>query len=371
MRVLTATLAAQETSFMHFQKRTPPRGARPGTLVPGEHALPPRLRLITYDRDSFEERSIERIADIDVHTADERLYWLDVQGLGDEALIRELGERFRMHPLALEDVVNAPQRPKADSYEHNHLTILREFTLVDMPQLMEEQVSVLLGPRYVVTFQEHYGDKYDTVRERLRNHHSSLRLHGADYLAYALIDATVDGCHPVLEALSEHLDELDEEVLLRPTPNTLEALAATKRSLTKLRRVLGPQRDAILRLTREESPLLTPAVQVFFRDVFDHAQQANEVVESFREVAANQMNTYLSVVSNRTNDIMRILTIISTVFIPLTFLTGLYGMNFRFMPELEYRYSYPLLILFMGALSIVQLIFFFKRRWIGRSRRYR
>lgn len=354
---------------MHFKKRRPPRGARPGTLVIGDDASAPRMRVIKYDGSALEERDLKDPDELASMLEPGKIVWLDVQGLGDEALLKRLADIFKMHPLAIEDVVNAPQRPKSDSYEHNHLLITRYITAPQLPALEQEQVSVLVGEGYVVTFQEKYGDNFDPVRDRLRSGHTIIRSATSDYLAYALVDAIIDGYYPVLEQLSDYIEELDEAVLENATSETLSSLAEMKHTLTQLRRTMWPQRDAMNRVVRDDNPFISPKVRVFFRDVLDHTQQATEVVESFREVVTSQMNTYLSVVSNRTNDVMRVLTIISTIFIPLTFLAGIYGMNFRYMPELEQRLAYPALLLAMGVICLAQLAFFWRRGWLGGSRK--
>lgn len=354
---------------MHFKKRRPPRGARPGTLVIGENAQAPKMRVMHYDHESFEEHDVTDPAELERLLQPGKVTWLDVQGLGDEALLRRLAEIFKIHPLAIEDVVNAPQRPKSDAYEHNHLLITRYITVKEVPELEQEQVSVLIGDGYVITFQERYGDNFDPVRERLRSGHHLFRNTGPDYLAYALIDAIIDAYYPVLEELSDYIEELGEAVLTEASVQSLEDLGELKHTLTQLRRVMWPQRDVMNRVVRDDVPFITPKVRLFFRDVYDHTLQATEVVESFREVVTSQMNTYLSVVSNKTNDVMRVLTIMSTIFIPLTFLAGIYGMNFRHMPELEHSWGYPTLLLVMGCISFGQLAFFWRLGWIGRSRR--
>ncbi len=354
---------------MHFKKRRPPRGARPGTLVLPDDALSPKLRVIRYDSESLDEHDLSDVEELPALLAPGKVLWLDVQGLGDEALLKRLGEIFRIHPLALEDIVNTPQRPKSDAYEHNHLIITRYLALLDTPELEQEQVSVLVGDGYIVTFQEYYGDNFDPVRERLRSGHTVIRAAASDYLAYALVDAIIDAYYPVLEGLSDYIEELDERVLTEASRDSLAELTEMKRTLTRLRHVLWPQRDVMNRIARDEVPFLSAKVRLFFRDVYDHTEHAAEVVESFREVVTNQMNVYLSVLSNRTNDVMRVLTIMSTIFIPLTFLAGVYGMNFQDMPELVHPWGYPTLLIAMGVISMAQLLFFWRLGWIGWPRR--
>lgn len=353
---------------MHYQKRRPPEGARPGTLMLPEGAPAPRLQVIRYAHDSFEERALADVREIDTLLEEGKVLWLDVQGIGDEATLRHLAEVFRIHPLALEDIVNAPQRPKSHAYEHNHLIITRYLELHDGVELRQEQVSLLVGEGYIVTFQEYCGDGFDMVRERLRGGHNLFREAGADYLAYALIDTIIDSYYPVLEQLSEHLERLDGRVL-DPKVDAIAELREAKHTITRLRHVLWPQRDVMNRIARDDVRFLTPRVRIFFRDVHDHTEHAVEVVESFREVVTSQMSVYLSVVSNRTNNIMRVLTIISTIFIPLTFIVGVYGMNFRNMPELTQPWGYPAVLLVMLFISLVQLALFWRMGWLRSGQR--
>lgn len=327
------------------------------------------MRVMHYDERVLEEHDITDPEELERLIEPDKVMWLDVQGLGDEALLQRLAQTFKIHPLAIEDIVNAPQRPKSDAYEHNHLIITRYITIKEVPTLEEEQVSVLIGDGYVITFQERYGDNFDPVRDRLRTGHHLFRSAGPDYLAYALVDAIIDGFYPVLEELGEYIEELDTEVLDEATPRTLEDLAEMKHTLTQLRRVMWPQRDVMNRVVRDDVPFISPKVRLFFRDVHDHTQQATEVVESFREVVSSQMNTYLSVVSNKTNDVMRVLTMMSSIFIPLTFLAGIYGMNFKVMPELEHPTGYPAVLVVMGLIAVAQLLFFWRLGWIRRARK--
>lgn len=353
---------------MHFKKLRPPRGARPGTLAISADAQPPAMRVMHYDHESFEEHVVDDPDELERLLEPGKVTWLDVQGLGDEALLLRLSEIFKIHPLAIEDIVNAPQRPKSHAYEHNHLLITRYITMSEPPAVEQEQVSVLIGADYVITFQERSGDNFDPVRERLRNGTSLFRNTGPDYLGYALVDAIIDGYYPVLEELSDYIEELDQAVLEHASLKSLEDLGELKHTLTQLRRLMWPQRDVMNRVVRDDVPFITPQVRLFFRDVYDHTLQATEVVESYREVVTSQMNTYLSVVSNKTNDVMRVLTIMSTIFIPLTFLAGIYGMNFRHMPELEHNWGYPTLLLVMAFISLGQLAFFWRLGWIARAR---
>jgi len=352
---------------MLFQKRHPAAGAPPGTLVIAPNAPPPRLRVMSYREDVLEEAEISTPAELPGMLARNRVTWLDVQGLGDEALIRQLGEFFQVHRLALEDVVNVPQRPKAELYAHQYLYITRMTTMRSETEFETEQVSILLGENYVLSVQERYGDVFDPVRARIRSGRGPIRTVGPDYLAYALIDTVIDGYYPVLERIGERLEELEEETLATANSGTLRGIYTIKRQLLGIRRAVWPQREAVNALMREESSLISPEVRLHLRDCYDHAVQVIDVTESFRELSGNLLDLYLSSIGLRTNDVMKMLTIMASIFIPLTFLAGLYGMNFQHMPELHTRWGYPVLLAMMVAIVGIMLWYFHRRGWIGTS----
>ena len=339
----------------------------PGALAIDSSLSAPCVRILRYSADVIDERedvSPPMIAEsIDEHC----VTWVDVNGLGDEALLREICEIFNLHPLAVGDVVNVPQRPKAESYGDYVFLVTR--MLGDRSSLLiePEQVSIFLGPQYVLTFQERRGDVFDPLRERIRAGKGRIRRMGADYLAYSLLDAVIDGYYPYLESLGDRLEDLEDEALDHPRVATLKEANHIRSTLSLMRRILWPQREAINSLIRDETPLISDAVRVYLRDAHDHCTQLSDVVESYREVVGAIANTYLSVVSNRTNDVMKVLTIMSSIFIPLTFMVGVYGMNFDHMPELHFRYGYPLLVAAMLAVAAGLLVYFYYLGWIGRT----
>jgi magnesium transporter len=277
---------------------------------------------------------------------------------------------FNLHALVLEDIVNIPQRPKVESFEDQELIILHMVTSrEDGRGFYDEQVSLILGKNYILTVQEEpENDVFEPIRQRIHRNRGVIRSQKSDYLAYALIDAIVDGFFPVLEDYGERLENLQDEVVDKPTRQTLDKIHKIKRELLLLRRAIWPQRDAINSLIREESPLIDREVRVFLRDCYDHTVQVMDMVETYRELAANLMDIYLSSLSNSTNEIMRFLTVISTVFIPLTFVAGVYGMNFDTelgnMPELKLPYGYALCWLLMLSMSGGLLFFFWKKGWL-------
>ena len=348
-----------------FHKRHPAIGARPGTLVIADGVEVPRIRVIVYDSDSIDELQLGGPAELTALLAGDRKLWIDVHGTGDERIMREIADVLALHPLALEDVVNVPQRPKQELYDEQHLIITRMVQLRGHTALDVEQVGIVLGTRWVATFQERAGDVLDPIRQRLRSGKGPIRRLGVDYLGYAIFDAIVDGYYPVIESLGDWLERLEDVVMHDPSPQVLHQLSDAKTILVTLRRGLWPLRDAANGLARDPSPFISDGVRIYLRDVHDHCVQTAEVTESYRELVAGLMNTYLSVVSNRMNEIMKVLTIMASIFIPLTFLAGVYGMNFEHMPELHSRWSYPLLLAVMMATASALLLFFRRKGWLG------
>ncbi len=353
---------------MIFRKRHPAVGSRPGTLVIPDAAPAPKIHMINFCDSEVTELDVENIDQLQQAFADDSVTWIDVQGMGDEALIRRLSGVFKLHPLLMEDVVNVPQRPKSEPYGDQLLVVVRMVRTNEAGDIQVEQVSVVLGKNYVLTFQEHHGDVLDPVRRRIRDGQGPIRHHGADYLAYAIIDTIVDGYFPVLETIGDRLQELEDEVLFNPGPEKLRDLNRMKNQLVNLRRAIWPQREAVNSLVRDENPLVTKEATLYLRDTYDHCVQTSEVAEMYREMVTGLMSIYLSAVANRTNDVMKVLTIVATIFIPLTFVAGVYGMNFQHMPELPLWWTYPLVLLLMLAVGICMLIFFVRKGWLGTRR---
>ncbi len=295
--------------------------------------------------------------------------WIDVQGFGDKQLFHDIGKIFKLHPLMLEDIVNVPQRPKTEPYGDQLLVIVRMVLANNGLTIETEQVSIVLGSNYVLTFQERYGDVFDPVRERIKNAKGRIRKNGPDFLAYALIDTIVDAYYPALEAIGDELESLETEVVYNPTPQLLVKLHRLKNRLGNLRRGIWPQREAISSLIRDDHPSISEYVSIYFRDTLDHCVQTSEVTEMYREMAAGLMNTYLSSIANRTNDVMKVLTMVATIFIPLTFLAGIYGMNFEYMPELHLPWAYPAIWIVMLVVTVSMIWFFWRLGWLVRPRK--
>jgi magnesium transporter len=355
---------AGASRLLNFHKRHPPIGAPPGTLVFPEERQAAALRVTVYGPDFVEEHDDVGVDQIPALITEDHVVWIDLCGLGDEPVRRQLGEIFDIHPLALEDVVNVPQRPKAEAYYQQHLVITRMAKAAESG-LDVEQVSLFIGPHYLLTIQEREGDVFDPVRVRIRAGKGLIRRSGPDYLAYALIDAVLDGYYPVLEQLGDRLQAIEERILHEIRPSSQRSIHRIRRDLLVLRRAVWPQREAIGALVREDSPLITPKVRQYLRDCLDHAVQILDVIDTYRELASSLMDTHISTMGQRTNEVMKVLTIMASIFIPLTFLAGLYGMNFDYLPELHYTWAYPVLLGVMVLVAIGMLIFFRRRGWLG------
>ena len=291
--------------------------------------------------------------------------WINIDGLQEVGIIEKIGAHFGIHPLVLEDILHTGQRPKAEDLGDYLFVVLRMLYYDEREDVMiSEQVSLLLGPNYVISFQERGGDVFNPIRERIRNSKGHIRKGGADYLAYALLDAIVDHYFVILEKLGEKIESLEEELVTNPTPETLQTIHTLKRELIFLRKSVWPLREVISGLEREASPLITEPTGIYLRDVYDHTIQVIDTIETYRDMVSGMLDIYLSSVSNRMNEVMKVLTIIATIFIPLTFIAGIYGMNFKYMPELEWHWGYFLVLLVM-TIIIAFMVFHFKRKkWL-------
>lgn len=350
-----------------------PPGTSPGTLVVDPEARRTEMRVFAYDERELVERVVVDPADVCELLERFPVVWLDIDGLGDLDVIRAVGGAFHLHRLALEDVVDVRQRAKVDRYEAHQYIVAVMAALKD-GRLDTEQLSLFLGANYVVTFQERPGDSFDRVRERIRGGQGLIRKGGAGYLTYALLDATIDAYFPVLEDLGERLERLEDELVFDPDPRKLSEIHRLRRDLLALRRAVWPLREALNYLIRESDAFFKPEVKPYLSDCYDHTVQIMDLVENYRETASGLMDVYLSSASNRMNEIMKVLTIIATIFIPLTFVVGVYGMNFDRaspwnMPELGWKYGYPLCWAILLGTTGFMLYYFRRRGWVGGARR--
>ena len=345
----------------YIRRRRSPPGTAPGTLTADPGAHPSTIHAFRYSAEGVEES--DQILTCKPGT----VLWLNVDGLADTALLQRIGEIFGLHPLALEDVVNGHQRPKAEEYEAHQFIALR------MPDrraglVATEQVTMFLGDGFVITFQERSGDVFDPVRVRLRNPQGQMRKRGADYLCYALLDAVIDAFFPVLEVLGEQLETLEDEVVFKASATEMGDIHAIKRDLMTVRSAVWPLRDLVSALTREETPRFTETTRLYLRDCQDHAVQIIETLQTYREIATGLVDILLSSQSNKINEVMQVLTLIATIFIPLTFIVGVYGMNFDDMPELHWRWGYPAVMAIMAAIAGVLAGWFWRKGWLGPKR---
>jgi magnesium transporter len=353
--------------------RYPPPGTAPATLVvpPEYQGQEPAISLIEYDAHSIVERKIETMDELLPCLDNDKVSWINVDGLGDPEFIQRLGRHFRIHPLALEDIFNIGQRPKVDEYDRQLFIVLDMGYENKEGEVVFEQVCVVLAEQFVITIQEEEsGDVFNPVRQRLRDGGGNARFMKSDYLAYALIDAVIDQYFPIIESLGESMDDLQETLLEQPTRERLRELHDFKRLIARIRRAVWPQREVLGRLMRDETGLVETRTKPFFRDCYDHTVIMVDILETFRDATRNIMDTYLSSISIRTNEIMRVLTVISSIFIPLTFIAGVYGMNFDpklspfNMPELEWPFGYPFAICLMLAVGIGMIAFFKRKKWL-------
>jgi magnesium transporter len=350
-----------------LKKTTKKAGLSPGTLIHvGEKKVDRiRIQVIDYDDMHFEERDLDGIDECLTYKDKQTVTWINIDGLHKVEIIEKLGNQFNIHPLVLEDILHTEQRPKMEVFD-DYLFIISKMLFYDeeQHQTNTEQFSLILGPNYVLTFQENIGDVFDIIRERLRKQKGRIRKEGADYLAYALIDAIVDNYFIVLEKVDEKMEILEEELTENPGPETIQMIHHLKRELIFLRKSVWPLREVIGILEREELHLIHEKTTIFLRDVYDHTIQVIDTIETFRDMVSGMLDLYLSTISNRMNEVMKVLTIIATIFIPLTFIAGIYGMNFEFMPELKWHWSYPLVWVIMIGVGALMVFYFRKKKWL-------
>lgn len=355
--------------------RRPKPGAAPGALVLPAAAPQPIVRVMDYCPDRLDERVLASPSEVIPYLTDATpsVTWVDVQGLGNLAVLQELQRIFDIHPLALADVVNVPQLPKVDVYDRYLFVITRMGLPTENGGLHTEQVSLFVGKDFVLTFQETHGDCLDPVRERIRKGTGMIRRSGADYLAYAILDALVDGYFPLVEEVGERIEDLEDGVVLSPEPGALREVYAVRRDLLEIRRGVWPQREALNALLHDESGFFSKNVRPYLRDCYDHVVQILEIAETQRELASGLLDVYLSSIANRTNEVMKILTVVTAIFIPLSFIAGVYGMNFDpdaspwNMPELKWRHGYPFALGLMLAVALLLLGFFWRKGWLRSS----
>ena len=357
----------------HAKRRSEKAGMTPGAAVAvgkTEDHSPTKISVFTYHAEGCSEVHDVSPDALPIPSASNGTTWINVNGIHDPDLVQKIGQRFGLHPLCIEDILNSEIRPKQEDHADYIAVILK--MLVKGPNrgksascFCAEQIAIVLGKNWVLTFQEHHAaDVFDPLRQRIRTGAGKIRTSGADYLAYALIDAVVDGYFVVLEDLGEEIEELESEVTRPDAAPMLTKIHFTRNFGLYLRRYVWPVRDVLAGIERNGSPLISANTRMYLRDVYDHAIEIMEMLEAYREMVAGLMELHLSANSNRMNSVMMVLTTVTTIFMPLTFIAGVYGMNFEFMPELHWQYGYPLVLGVMGLVAFVMLAFFRRRRWI-------
>jgi magnesium transporter len=324
-----------------------------------------KVTCIDYDVDHFEEKEAKTINECFPLKDKPITTWINIDGVHKLDNVEQIGKNLKIHPLVLEDIMHTGQRPKMEDFD-DYLFIVIKMLQYDQKEneTKTEQVSIILGTNYVISFQEDEGDVFDLIRERIRTDRGRTRKMGADYLAYTLIDAIVDNYFMVLEKIGERIEDIEDELVKNPTPEVLHTIHSLKRDLIYLRKSVWPLREVISRLERWESPLIDKSIDIYLRDVYDHTIQVIDALETFRDMLSGMLDIYLSSVSNRMNEVMKVLTIIATIFIPLTLVVGIYGMNFKYMPELQWPWGYPMVYVVMLAISGVMLVYFRRKRWL-------
>lgn len=323
-----------------------------------------KMTIIDYDEAQFKEKEVKKVEECFPFKDKPTVTWINIDGIHNTEMIEQIGKHFEMHSLIIEDIVNTTQRPKFEDFG-NYIFIVLKMLYYDEKedQTNTEQVSLIVGSNFVISFQEKEGDIFNCIRDRIRNAKGRIRKMGADYLTYTLMDAIVDNYFIILEKFGEKIENMEEELVANPRPETSQVIHELKREMIFLRKSVWPLREVISGLQRSESSLIHKTTAIFLRDVYDHTIQVIDTVETFRDMVSGMLDIYLSSISNKMNEVMKVLTIIATIFIPLTFIAGIYGMNFKYMPELEWPLGYAMVWIIMLIIMITMLVYFKRKRW--------
>lgn len=349
-----------------MKKRKTKIGLPPGTpvYVGEKREVAARITVIDYDEDQFQEKGISQLEECCGLKDSSSVSWVNVDGIHNAELIDALGNKFDLHPLVVEDILHPGQRPKMEDFESSLFMVFNMLTFDDETnEIVSEQVSLVLAEHYVLSFQERPGDIFDLIRDRLRNGKGRIRKMKADYLAYSLLDTVVDNYFLILEKVGSRIEDLEEVLINNPKPETMQEIHRLKREMLFLRKSVWPLRELIAGIEKSESPLIMKSTMKYLRDVYDHTIQIIDTVETFRDMLSGLHDTYLTVISNRMNEIMKVLTIIATLFIPLTFIAGIYGMNFEFMPELKWPLGYLFVWIVMITIAFFMIMYFKRKKW--------
>ena len=350
-----------------IKKSSKTRGLAPGELVHigDKKTEQVKISVIDYSIGKYDEREVKKVEDCFPYKRKPSITWINVDGLHETDVIEKLGKCFDIHPLVQEDILNTDQRPKMEDYEKYFFFVLKMLSIDEKThQIQSEQVSLILGNNFVISFQETVGDVFDYVRERIRKGKGRIRKMGADYLVYSLIDAIVDNYFSILEKIGDKVESMEHDVISDPNPELLQHIYNLKREMIYLRKSVWPLREVINGLLREDSKLIKKGTHVFLRDLYDHTIQTIDTIETFRDMISGMLDIYMSSVSNKMNEVMKVLTIFAAIFIPLTFIAGVYGMNFKYMPELSIQWAYPAVWIIIIIVSVSLLAFFKHKRWL-------
>ncbi|MBS3142847.1 magnesium/cobalt transporter CorA [Candidatus Woesearchaeota archaeon] len=347
------------------RKRNKRPGLPPGTLV---YTGPPRtdkvrISVLDFDENTVEESEPETPEDCYDFRDKSTISWINVDGLHDVKIIEKLGNHFGFHPLVMEDLLNTNQRPKIEDYG-DYIFIVLRMIRYEKDELKDEQITLIVGDAFVISFQEDIGDVFDPIRDRIRKGRGRVRKMGADYLAYCLIDSLVDYYFTILEKFGDQMEQLEEDITVNPKASILKRIHELKRELMFLRKTLWPTREVLHNFQEIESKLVTKTTAIYLRDVYDHSIQIIDAIETYRDMLASMVDIYLSNMSHRMNEVMKVLTVIATIFIPLTFVVGVYGMNFDYMPELRWKYGYFMIWGVMIAASLIMMAYFKWKKWL-------
>ncbi|MFH1202469.1 MAG: magnesium/cobalt transporter CorA [Candidatus Omnitrophota bacterium] len=342
-------------------------GLAPGTLIHiGEKKTErAKITIIDYDETRFQEKELNKVEECFPFKDKPTVTWINIDGLHELEIIEKIGNHFNMHPLTLEDIANTSQRPKYEEFEDYSYIVLKMLYFDEKNnEINAEQVSLILGANSVISFQERPGDVFEPVRERIRNAKGRIRKMAADYLVYALVDAIVDSYYSILEKIGEGIESIEGAVIINPNPKNLKIIYGLKGDIIFLRKSVWPLRELISGLVRSESKLIQESTRIYLRDVYDHTVQVIDTIETSRDMVSGMLDIYLSSISNRMNEVMKVLTIIATIFIPITFIAGVYGMNFKYMPELGWHWGYFGALTIMAGVILGMLIYFKRKGWI-------
>jgi len=353
-----------------YKYNTQKVGMPPGTLlhVGAKRSEKIKISMLCFSKENWTEQQFSNVDELLSHECSAEVNWVHISGIHIVEIIEKIGNKFKIHPLVMEDIVNTNQRPKLEENKDYVYIVLKMIHYFEETKNIEfEQISMVMGSNYIISFQENDNNTFQQINDRIKKVNGKIRTKGADYLTYALIDCIVDHYYIALEYLGEKIELLEDELMLDPGPNVLKEIHTLKTEMLFVRKAIWPLREIINALARGDSALFNHDTLIYLRDVYDHIIQVIDTIEMYRDMVTGMFDIYISSVSYKLNEVMKILTIIATIFIPLTFIVGLYGMNFKYMPELEWEWGYPAVLILMLIMSTFMIMYFRKKKWIGNT----